>query len=356
MRNSLKLSVIDVVRKYSNDTTESVYSDKSIVSWGKDNGCPTMLRNCYEGSSTLKAAIDSSVNYVAGDGVQGSGIFAQSVNRNGLTMEDFVRYLASDYYVFGNFAFQVLKNAVGDVLELFPLDVAKCRLSGDGKRVFYNAKGWQRYSSKCTSYPRIGTSEDKSASEIAFYNAGGISRVYALPAWHSALNDVLTEMECAQYALSSVGSGFSARYILNVPNADNLTEEQQEAFETAIRDKFCGADKDVNFMLYWQQSGESGLTVSKIESDDTPERYIAIKDNARSNIFTSLRISPLLCGLSSGSSTGFATQEFSDSFTLFNRTVVSGVQRLIAGAINKAIGYDGVTIMPFRIDFNQDTK
>lgn len=347
---SVRFSIVDIVRKHSVDTSEVVSTDRAFVSWGRENRLPTLYRSCYEGSSTLKAAIDASVGYVIGDGVQAAGRFGTSINRNKATIEDVVRFIARDYYVFGGFAIQVMRNRLGEVVELYPLDVAKCRLSGDGKTVLYNKAGWGR-GSRSVRFPRFGCGEDRSASEIYFYNAGGISRVYNLPEWHSALVDVLTEIECANYALNSVGSGFSARYILNIPSADNLTNEQQTAIEAAIKEKFTGAETDVNFMLFWQAAGVAGIDVKKIEADDTPERFIAIKNNARANIFTSLRISPLLCGLAADTSTGFSTQEFSDSFALYNRTIVSGVQKILVSALNKIIGEDRVTVRPFKIDF-----
>ena len=47
----------------------------------------------------------------------------------------------------------------------------------------------------------------------------------------------------------------------------------------------------------------------------------------------------------------FSTQQYSDSFKLFQKTVISPIQDVIVEAINKIIGEDAVSIVPFAINF-----
>lgn len=57
-------------------------------------------------------------------------------------------------------------------------------------------------------------------------------------------------------------------------------------------------------------------------------------------------------GLVNGISTGWATQEFSDSFKLFQKTVIKPQQDIIVEALEKITGAkNGIHIMPFVIDF-----
>ena len=136
----------------------------------------------------------------------------------------------------------------------------------------------------------------------------------------------------------------------------NLTNEQKRGIEQSIKNKFCGSESDSNFMMYWKNGENDKAEIQKIESDETPERYIAIKDNARQNIFISMRCTPVLFGLPNASN-GFSTDEYRDSFKIFDKTVISPIRDTILGAVNKVIGIEnGVTIAPFSIDFEESNN
>ena len=93
--------------------------------------------------------------------------------------------------------------------------------------------------------------------------------------------------------------------------------------------------------------------IQKIETDDTPERFIAVKDNARENIFISLRATPNLFGLMT-TTTGFNEQEFSSAFKLFQKTVIQPIQDIIEESISKIFAVDkSIKITPFNINFNE---
>ena len=138
----------------------------------------------------------------------------------------------------------------------------------------------------------------------------------------------------------------------NMVMAQTLTDEQKQGIETAIKTKFCGSENEVNFMLYWKSADGQGIDVQKIESDETPERYIAIKDNARQNIFISMKATPLLFGLPNAAN-GFSTQEYNDSYKLYHKSVVEPVQDIIFESIDKMTGIENtVEITPFSITFD----
>lgn len=356
--NSIQLSVVDVEKKYTFDTSESTYAG-GIVSWGAENDAPKLLYNCYTKSATLKAAIDQSLNFILGDGLEideNAAKWVEKINRRGNDMQSLIDHIASDLYIYGNFAIQVIFNRMGEPVELYGLDVSKCRLNDEKNKVYYSKKSWTKYQSKAEVFDRFGYADFDidHPSQIYFYNGNGIRSVYSLSPWSAALDDVLSEIEGSRYSLNSIVNGFSARYIINMPDTANLTDEQKKNINDGIKEKFCGPDATNNFMLYFSNDESKNITVQKIEADETPDRFIAMRKNSRENIFTSLRISPLLCGLSSDVNTGFSTQEFSDSFKLYNRTVAEPVRKTIERAVNSLIGVEnGVRIQPFSIVFEQ---
>lgn len=355
------LSVVDVEKKYAVDPAETVNASSGIVSWGKENDLPKLLSTCYDRSATLKAAIDQSVNYVDGDEVvvtDAAAVWKDRINRRNQDMDTLVAHLTMDYYVYGNFACQIVFNALGLPVEIFPLDVSKCRLNERMDKVYYSKKGWTKYQTKSDEYDRFGYADfdPENPTQIYFYNGTGVRRFYNPAPWAAAMDDVLTEIEGSRYSLNSVTNGFSARYLINLPDTANLTDEQKQAVIDGIKTHFTGSDAPSNFMVYWGNDESKSLTVNKIESNEDPENFQTIRNGARENIFTSLRISSLLCGLGN-SQTGFSTQEYSDAYKLFDRTVAAPVRKVIQDSINDIIGVeDGVVIVPFTINFNNDGK
>lgn len=354
--NRIQLSVLDIESKYVVSPDETTYGNKNLVTWGMDNQLPVLYHNCYNKSATLKAIIDGTINYVLGDDIvldDSAAYWREKVNRTGLTMRQLISRIAFSLNVYGGISIQVIFNKLGQVVELFPLDFGRCRTNEDGTKIYY-AKKWTKYQTKSQEFDRFDPKNinKDNPTQIFYYKNDTTNSVYPLPPYAGALYDVLTEIECAKYSLNTVARGFSAKYVFNFPEANNLTDEQKDGIEEAIKNKFCGSENETNFMLYWKNEDGSGIEVTKIESDETPERYIAIKDNARTNIFVAMRTTPLLMGLVNGISTGWATQEFSDSFKLFQKTVIKPQQDIIVEALEKITGAkNGIHIVPFEIDF-----
>ena len=353
MKEEIKFSIIEVENRYKIPVGETVNSGNKMVSWGVDNDIPQLLWNCYSKSATLKSVIDGCVNYILGDSIEVTEKWAKEINRRGQTMADLIRHIGSDLVTYGNFAIQVIFNKMGEVVELYPLDVAKCRQNENRTKVFYSKKGWTKYQTKSEEFDAFNLKkiDPEKPTQIFFYAGEGVRSTYAKAPWEAAIFDVLTEIEATKYSLNTVANGFSSRYILNYPESDNLTDEQKKAIEKGIQQKFCGSEAST-FGLYFGDDGRK-MEVAKIEVDDAPEKYEAIRKAARENIFISMRATPVLFGLVTAAN-GFATSEYSDSFKLFQRTVIQPMQDIIERSLSKITSVpDVVKITPFVITFEQ---
>lgn len=353
-KERISLSILDIEKKYTIDTSEATYGVEQIVQWGPNNDAPLLYKNCYRSSATLKACVDASVNYLLGDAVEvNAKAWDNGVNRRGMTMRQFVAHLGASLQIYGGFAFQVIYNQLGLPVELFPLEFSNIRTNESGTKIWYSKK-WTKWSQKAEIFDAYNPEKiDKdNPTQIFYYKGDFTTNVYPLPPYFGAIPDVLTEIECAKYSLNSVTNGFSARYILNFPESNNLTDEQKEGLEQAIKTKFCGSEPEANFLMYWSEDGTKKIEVSKIEGDEGPERYIAIKDNARQNIFVSMRLTPNLLGLPT-QTTGFNSQEYSDAFKLYEKTVIDPMRDTIVSVISKVTGVENaISFVPFSITFN----
>lgn len=355
MNNDIKLSVLDVEKKYAVGLDEYTYGSDRMVAWGDDNNLPVLYRNCYNQSATLKSIIDGTINYVLGDDIvvgDSAAYWKEKVNRSGMTIRQFMAKTAFNYLVYGGISTQVIYNKLGQVVELYPLDFGRCRTNEAGTKVWYSKK-WTKYQTKAEEFDAFNPKKinPENPTQIFYFKGDTTSYIYPLPPYAGAIYDVLTEIECTKYSLNTVAKGFSAKYLIQFPEANNLTDEQKRGIETAIKNKFCGSESDADFMLYWKTNNDDKIEISKLESDETPERYIAIKDNARANIFISLRCTPVLFGLPNASN-GFSTNEYRDSYKLYQKSVIAPIQDVIIEGFEKITGCDnGIQITPFALDF-----
>lgn len=352
----INLSIVDTIKKYSYDPIELTYGANTPVSWGRDNDIPSLLRNCYKQCATLKSCIDTTVQYILGDEVIVSdeiACFKEQVNSRNMTMRQLIEHIAHDYMLYGNFAIQVIYSKMGTLCELYPLDVTRCRLNESQTKVYYSKKAWTKYQTKAEEFDRFNRKNinPEKKTQIFYYNGSGVQSTYNDAPWIAALNDVLTEIEATKYSLNTVSNGFQAKYVLNIPSASNLTKEQKDLVEKNIKEKFCGVDTGSNFMVYFNNEDKEGIKVEKIDSDDSHEKYLAIKNNARSNIFTALHLTPNLAGLPD-QTTGFNNVEYSGSFKVFQKTTVQGIQDKIQECLNKIFGVkNSIELKPFEINF-----
>ena len=122
-------------------------------------------------------------------------------------MEDLVGHIIFDYFTYGNYAIQVIFNKLGIPVELYALDVARCRLNGNKDKVFYSKKTWTKYQQVADVFDRFGYAEidPEKPTQIYFYNGSGVRSVYNKAPWAAALNDVLCEIEGSEYSLNVSG-------------------------------------------------------------------------------------------------------------------------------------------------------
>ena len=142
-----------------------------------------------------------------------------------------------------------------------------------------------------------------------------------------------------------------AKHVISIPDGGSLTNEQKKDIENGIKDKFTGSDAKSNFMIYFN-GGVDGqeIKIDRIETDNSAESYLAIRDTAKSNIFSACRTSPLIMGM--GQSNTLSTSEFSDAYNIYNRTVILPVQKKIERCFNKLLRVDNAfKINKFTIDF-----
>lgn len=358
-QTQVRLGFIETVAKYSEDElscAERLYTGDRPVFWGVKNSYTNLIQNCFMQSPTLRACAQSFTDYVCGNGIEliDAKKWDGEINRYGETLEDLIAKMAQSYFLYGGWCVQVIYSKAYTVAEVYVVDFAKCRINETKSKVYYYPKGCSTYG-KYEVYDRFDPAniDPANKTQMAWYNGTSTPTLYPSAPWTSAISDVLTEIETSKFSLATVSGGFLAKYVISIPDGGSLTEEQRKDIETSIKDKFTGADATSNFMLFFN-GGISGdgnkLEVSKIEADNSAESFLAIRDTAKSNIYAACRTSPLIMGMGQGNT--LSTNEFSDSYNIYNRTVVLPVQKKIERFFGKIFRVDNpLKINKFSIDF-----
>lgn len=341
---------------------EKVLAGRDMVEWGTRNAYPDYLLDLYNNVPTLRSIINGNIDYVAGDDVTimplQEEFTNQEMNRRGDTIREQVKDIAKDFEIYGGFALQVIRNLAGEVAEVYYIDMRYLRTNKEGD-VFYYSEKWGKSSrTDMVVYPaflpkieweKLSDEErDRHASSILFVK-NIHTQVYPAPLYAASVKACEIERLIDEFHLSDINNHFVSSAIINFNNGDPGQEIKSE-IERDFNEKFCGASNGGRVAFSWNPNKESATDIVEFKMEDFGERYKALSQHSRTQIFTSFRAIPLLFGLTSEANTGFSTEEFEQSFKLYNRTQIQPVQRMICDAYDKIYGQRGVlTIRPFSL-------
>ena len=341
---------------------EKVLAGRDMVEWGTRNAYPDYLLDLYNNVPTLRSIINGNIDYVAGDDVTimplQEEFTNQEMNRRGDTIREQVKDIAKDFEIYGGFALQVIRNLAGEVAEVYYIDMRYLRTNKEGD-VFYYSEKWGKSSrTDMVVYPaflpkidweKLSDEErNRHASSILFVK-NVHTQVYPAPLYAASVKACEIERLIDEFHLSDINNHFVSSAIINFNNGDPGQEIKSE-IERGFNEKFCGASNGGRVAFSWNPNKESATDIVEFKMEDFGERYKALSQHSRTQIFTSFRAIPLLFGLTSEVNTGFSTEEFEQSFKLYNRTQIQPVQRLICDAYDKIYGQRGVlTIRPFSL-------
>ena len=335
---------------------------KDLMEWGTRNSYPDYLLDLYNNVPTLRAIINGNIDFIAGDDVSilpltqhlPNGI----MNNRGDRIREQIKDISKDYEIYGGFALQIIRNLIGEVAEVYYIDMRFLRTNKEGN-VFYYCEDWSKSVRKdVVVYPAFipNLNWDALDDEARNRNASSIlyvknihTQVYPAPLYAASIKACEIERLIDDFHLSDINNHFVSSAIINFNNGipDNEVKEQ---IEREFTEKFCGASNGGRTAFSWNPNKESATDIVEFEVKDFGERYKSLSDHSRQQIFTAFRANPNLFGIPTEGN-GFANEQYAESFKLYNRTQIKPVQRMIADAYDKIYGQPKVlTIVPFSMD------
>lgn len=341
---------------------ERFVSGKDLVEWGNRNSYPDYLLDLYNNVPTLRSIINGNIDFITGDDVSilplTDNLPNGQMNNRGDNIREQIKDIAKDYEIYGGFALQIIRNLIGVVAEVYYIDMRYLRTNKEGN-VFYYCEDWSNSGKKdVIVYPAFmpnlkwDTLDDeqrnRNASSI-LYVKNVHTQVYPAPLYAASIKACEIERLIDDFHINSLQNQFVSSAIINFNNGDPGDEMKKE-IEDAINEKFAGAANGGRIMLSFNKNKESATDIVEFEVKDFGERYKALSEHSRQQIFTAFRANPNLFGIPTEGN-GFANEQYAESFKLYNRTQIQPVQRLIADTYDKIYATKGVlTIVPFSME------
>lgn len=341
---------------------ERFVSGKDLVEWGNRNSYPDYLLDLYNNVPTLRSIINGNIDFITGDDVSilplTDNLPNGQMNNRGDNIREQVKDIAKDYEIYGGFALQIIRNLIGMVAEVYYIDMRFLRTNKEGN-VFYYCEDWSKSGKKdVIVYPAYmpnlnwDTLDDEQRnrnSSSILYVKNVHTQVYPAPLYAASIKACEIERLIDDFHINSLQNQFVSSAIINFNNGDPGDEMKKE-IEDAINEKFAGAANGGRIMLSFNKNKESATDIVEFEVKDFGERYKALSEHSRQQIFTAFRANPNLFGIPTEGN-GFANEQYAESFKLYNRTQIQPVQRLIADTYDKIYATKGVlTIVPFSMD------
>lgn len=351
-KTSLILSVIDYQSYEPVLSEESVVKGSDYVKWGKNNDYPNYIWDTYNNCATLQSVINGSSDYTFGNGIiNNTGIDEENIH--GDTIEDIVQKIVIDRWIFGGFALQVKYNTLGNIISIAYLDFRNCRTNEDCTEI-YTSKKWNRWTSASENKfkafnPETGAQD---GVQIFYYKGSKTRSVYPLCEYNASLISAEIQIKTQNFHYEELLNNFTGSAIVNFNNG-SPTEEIKRDTEERLNEKYSGSRNAGRILLSWNESKDKATTIERLQPDNLDTRYKDVEQSSRENIFVSMRANPILFGLPT--STGFADQNFSEAFELFNKTQIAPKQKEIERAFKKIFNKDNVIkFKPFTIKSDEE--
>lgn len=326
--------------------TETKSRGGDRVQWGDNNAYPDYLLGLYKDVATLGSIVNGCVDYVAGNDVSFASEFFPDgkCNRLGELAVDLVRGAALDWYIFGGFAFEVIRGRDGNPAEIYNMGMEKLRTNEDCN-VFYWSDNWAKGGRDKKTYPSFmpdlaekwatltPEEQDRHAASI-LYVKNTRKQVYPMPLYAQAVKDCEIERSIEEFHLNALENSFMASVFIQLCNGVPPSDEVKQEIIDDLNEMYAGKDNAGRMMVSFSPDRQHSAVIQELKSDDFGAQYDALAKRSRQQIFTSFRANPNLFGIPTDS-LGFSSEEYESAFNLFNRTQIVPVQGRIVDAFER---------------------
>ncbi len=330
------IKIINLSAEYVKPEIKEVIN-REWVQNGVDNSYFQYVNDRRLGSPTNSAIINNYVKLIYGLGLE---------DTNGLEISDYIdkhelKRVVNDFYEQGMAYLQITKKKGGELDKIYHGEVDKfCPEKANNENEIEGYwfsrdwKHWRKEKNKPERYPAFGLGE-KNETEILCIRPYKMGQEYfSTPSYQAGLQYCQIEEEISNFSLSHIQRGFSAGYVISIPNSAQLTQEDKDDIERKIKKKLTGSSAAGSVILDFQVADQV-VSVKVIEVNSSHKQWETLREQARDQILTSHEVvSPLLFGIrGEGGGLGSNSEEMDVAEAQTMKRVIRPIQEYITDAL-----------------------
>lgn len=255
------------------------------------------------------------------------------------SFQEILNCLALDYETFGNAYLEIVRNAKGEVVELYHLPAILAWLRPGERGVLYeNETNRQEY-----PFYRNGGRESHSVLHLAQYSP--LNRHYGLPDWLGCLEVLELDYYATRYNQKFfVNSAIPDMAVIVEGGA--LDEDAEKAIVEFFQTSFKGLDNAHRTLFLPVNSPDVKIRFEKLVSEIKDASFDKLLQICRDRIISAHRVPPRLVGVSQPGSLG-GTSEVFGQLSIFQDLIISPRQSYFASKLTpvlREMGYPTVEL------------
>lgn len=332
------------------------------ISYGVDNNFGAYLLTLLDKSSIHSSIQFNKINMSVGKGITNAKpfpsneiafAFQEFINKpnSDETIEDLSYKLFHDLVIFGAYALEIIwskdRNSIASIHHL-PYEKVRTGKPVDGKIThYYYSDDWTQIKKKEfePQYIKAFDLEDRKDPRqlmvIKEYNAS--SPYYGKPQYYSTIKYCEIDGLVASFHLNSMEGGLSADYIIQLNNAEGMSQEEQDELYYSIKQELSGA-KGNKWMLTFGSGVDQQPTVIQIPTSNTDEKFLTLQEACMQNILTGNKLTnPGLAGIKTPQGLG-SKDELLDAFNLYYESVITKLTKLVTKTYDQILRINEIPV------------
>jgi len=272
------------------------------------------------------------------------------------------RKCLADFQTFGYYFMQILRakdrKSIAKILHLPAEKMGRDKMdeNGDIKGAWYCDDWTNTYKNKPEFIPEFKGKLDAPVMVKSVVPHQSGQTYFSLPSYIQALQYCEMEEEISNYCISHIKNGLSFGYIINFNNGSNLTPEQKDEVERMIKTKLTGSRNAGKFILSFNDSKETEVTIVPLEINDAHSQWEFLTKEATQKIITAHGAFPNLFGINDGNGFANNADELDVQSKLIQDYQITPKQSVFLDELAELLEINGLetdlTFIPLRDSYN----
>jgi hypothetical protein len=330
-------------------TTES--KRDNWVEFGDDNNYFQYLIDRYNNSTTNSAVINAITKLIYGQGLDAKDSNKKPNDYAQMKMlfrTEVLKKVIKDEYLLGQGYFQLIYNKNGDSIlrvEHIPAQLIRAEKCNDKGEItgYYYSDNWEDTKKFVPQrIPAFGFGDKKlELLRVGEYSVG--QKYYSNVDYIGAIPYAKLEEEIADFLINDVQHGFSPTSVINFNNGVP-DEEKQSLIASDVKRKLTGSS-GAKVVVAFNSDETKKTTIDSVPLNDAPAHYQYLSEESRGKILLGHSVtSGLLFGVPSNNGFSSNADELKNASILFDNMVIRPFQQTVIEALNKILGYNGITL------------